>query len=211
MNDKYTAYYTSSIQENFPSYNLDTLEGNFVEGYREAVLNPERPFIPKSKSYAGSHVDMLEKMYIWLTLPVYFCVGVIAFLFNSTVQTARSFYRIRLYRKAQAESWVKMSGSGQAKECSVASQTAAADRVVDIACEVYDDSGPETIHDRRSKMSSHQRRMIKSLNSLEWRKYPVWIRKTKHTHAAIIARGDDPEFSEGYAVISHFTDKEFLI
>ncbi|PKS07737.1 hypothetical protein jhhlp_006345 [Lomentospora prolificans] len=52
--------------------------------------------------------------------------------------------------------------------------------------------------------------MIDSLNSVGWRRYPVWIHKDKHSHAAIIVRVDKPTATEGWIVLSHWLEEEFL-
>ncbi|KAL4765447.1 lipase ROG1 family protein [Aspergillus foveolatus] len=51
--------------------------------------------------------------------------------------------------------------------------------------------------------------MIKSLNAVGFRKYPVYIHNHEHTHAAIVVRVDDPGYAEGHTVIKHWLDQEF--
>lgn len=51
--------------------------------------------------------------------------------------------------------------------------------------------------------------MIKSLNAVGFRKYPVYIHNHEHTHAAIVVRMDDPGYAEGHTVIKHWLDQEF--
>ncbi|CAN8105684.1 unnamed protein product [Discula destructiva] len=53
--------------------------------------------------------------------------------------------------------------------------------------------------------------MITGLDSLEWRKYPVWIHNDRHSHAAIIVRMEKKTFTEGYVVLKHWLSEEFLI
>ncbi|KAL5340069.1 putative serine esterase-domain-containing protein [Aspergillus crustosus] len=53
--------------------------------------------------------------------------------------------------------------------------------------------------------------MIKSLNAVGFRKYPVYIHNHTHTHAAIVVRVDKPGFEEGHTVIKHWLDAEFEI
>lgn len=53
--------------------------------------------------------------------------------------------------------------------------------------------------------------MISGLDSLEWRKYPVWIHNDRHSHAAIIVRMDKPSLAEGHVVLKHWLSEEFLI
>ncbi|ROV89845.1 hypothetical protein VMCG_09497 [Cytospora schulzeri] len=53
--------------------------------------------------------------------------------------------------------------------------------------------------------------MISALDSLGWRKYPVWIHRNRHSHASIIVRTEKEIFSEGYIVLKHWLNEEFLI
>lgn len=57
-------------------------------------------------------------------------------------------------------------------------------------------------------LSEYQLRMIKSLNALEWSKFPVHITKTKAAHAAVIVRHMDWKgMEEGQVVISHWLNE----
>jgi hypothetical protein len=53
--------------------------------------------------------------------------------------------------------------------------------------------------------------MIHALNNVGWRKYPVYIHKNRHSHAAMIVRMNKPSFSEGYIVLRHWLNEEFLM
>lgn len=63
----------------------------------------------------------------------------------------------------------------------------------------------------KMNMSKVQREIIDDLNTLRWSKYPVYITKTKATHAAAIVRHDDPLFEEGKMVIDHFCNHTFKV
>ncbi|KIH88056.1 hypothetical protein SPBR_07152 [Sporothrix brasiliensis 5110] len=60
-------------------------------------------------------------------------------------------------------------------------------------------------------LSPEQFTMIDNLDSLGWNKYRVWIRKIRHSHAAIIVRHESPRFEEGKTVLRHFVNEEFAI
>lgn len=60
-------------------------------------------------------------------------------------------------------------------------------------------------------LADYQFRMIQALDSTGWRKYPVWIHKVRHSHAAIIVRVQKESFSEGKLVMRHWLDEEFII
>jgi Putative serine esterase (DUF676) len=53
--------------------------------------------------------------------------------------------------------------------------------------------------------------MIKSLDECGFRKFPVYITKSHHSHAAIIVRIAKPSFDEGKVVIRHWLKENFKI
>ena len=60
-------------------------------------------------------------------------------------------------------------------------------------------------------LAPYQFRMIQALDNVGFRKYPVWIHKNRHSHAAIIVRVDKPTFDEGRVVLRHWLEEEFLL
>jgi hypothetical protein len=60
-------------------------------------------------------------------------------------------------------------------------------------------------------LAPHQFEMITALDSVGWRKYPVHIHKNRHSHAAIIVRIDKESHREGYIVLKHWLNEEFLV
>jgi hypothetical protein len=212
-NDQYTAYYTSSIQAMCQYHDLRHVEGNFVEGYVEAVLNPERPLRPKTgkakASAATIAVGWAKHIGALLIIPVYFCVGVVAFLANSAAQTVLGSYRAKFSRLEQASSSVDQLRSPEENKAVV--PPAAHGLLAGKLSDGLPKSGPGQCGEAALNLTLDQAKMIWSLNSLGWRKYPVWIQKTKHSHSAIIACKDGPSFSEGHSVLSHYVNKEFLV
>lgn len=53
--------------------------------------------------------------------------------------------------------------------------------------------------------------MIHALDNVGWRKYPVHIHKNRHSHAAIIVRMNKKSFDEGFIVLRHWLNEEFLV
>ena len=53
--------------------------------------------------------------------------------------------------------------------------------------------------------------MIETLDNAGWRKYPVYIHNDRHSHAAIIVRSNKKTFNEGYSVLRHWLEEEFLL
>lgn len=61
-------------------------------------------------------------------------------------------------------------------------------------------------------LAPYQFRMIKALDTVGWRKYPVYIHNSNHSHAAIIVRKPNKEsLFEGKTVIRHWLDEEFIV
>jgi hypothetical protein len=60
-------------------------------------------------------------------------------------------------------------------------------------------------------LAPYQFRMIQSLDNVGFRKFPVYIHKVHHSHAAIIVRVDKPSFDEGRVVLRHWLDEEFFL
>lgn len=60
-------------------------------------------------------------------------------------------------------------------------------------------------------LTSAQFSMIKALDDVGFRKYPVYIHKSSHSHAAIIVRRKGSAFDEGKIVVKHWLDFEFDI
>ena len=58
-------------------------------------------------------------------------------------------------------------------------------------------------------LAQEQFDMIKNLDSIGFRKYPVYIHKVRHSHAAIIFRRQKSSFDEGKTVIKHWLSEEF--
>ena len=60
-------------------------------------------------------------------------------------------------------------------------------------------------------LAPYQFRMIQALDNVGFRKYPVYIHKVMHSHAAIVVRVDKPSFDEGRVVLRHWLDEEFIL
>ncbi|KIX05101.1 uncharacterized protein Z518_05973 [Rhinocladiella mackenziei CBS 650.93] len=60
-------------------------------------------------------------------------------------------------------------------------------------------------------LTTSQFAMIKALDDVGFRKYPVYIHKSSHSHAAIIVRAPKAAFEEGKLVVKHWLENEFHI
>ena len=63
----------------------------------------------------------------------------------------------------------------------------------------------------RLALTPAQFAIIDSLNSLGFRKYPVFIHNTGHSHAAMIVRIPGWKYEEGKIVVKHWLDHEFEV
>lgn len=75
------------------------------------------------------------------------------------------------------------------------------------------DSDAESINDDKAvlkldfptlALTQHQFKMIENLDNVGFKKYPVFIHKHRHSHAAIIRRMDKEGFEEGRVVVKHW-------
>lgn len=64
---------------------------------------------------------------------------------------------------------------------------------------------------RTLALTPAQFEIIDNLNALGFKKYPVYIHKHRHSHAAMIVRVPKPGFEEGKTVIRHWLDREFVV
>ncbi|KAF3993303.1 hypothetical protein FT663_00577 [Candidozyma haemuli var. vulneris] len=71
--------------------------------------------------------------------------------------------------------------------------------------------GKEVKNDFKLNFNWKQEKIVEGLNTLQWDKYPVIIRNTKATHAAVIHRHNDPTFAEGKVVVRHFIEQVFRL
>ncbi|KAL2131916.1 hypothetical protein VTI74DRAFT_4443 [Chaetomium olivicolor] len=176
-----------------------------------------------------------------LALTLFIPLGVVAFLVNSAVQTIRSSRRVKLHESGLAgikvedfrvNLWIKEireavedayenlnSSQGQEYLDDGSSEHESTPNPIDDGDS--DASGREilALERKRSRqetfptlaLAPYQFAAIEALDRLKWRKYPVWIHKHRHSHAAIIVRVDKPGFEEGKVVLRHWVTQEFLV
>lgn len=232
-NDRSAVYYTTGISKTDPYRDLDSLDINFLKGWDRVILDPAKPFAvkPKTSGDAALSVYSAFNLTALKRLPILFIFTVLLpmFLANSFYQTIRSSTRIKTHEMGKAglkiedyrlPLWINAI-RGEVEEAYGELSNEHEEEY--LASE--DDDGAlkpeerETIQrERRLSMPSQptlalapvQFDMIESLDKLEWRKYPVWIQKDRHSHAAIIVRREKESFEEGHTVLKHFVQEEFL-
>lgn len=238
VNDRSAVYYTTGIQKTDPYTDIENVKVNFLKGYQDVLLDPKNPVQPSPKipepvsfsSVTAATGKWVKRIPFMLTVAVVVPIGIIAYLVNSVIQTIRSASRIKLHETGQAglnledyrmPVWISeiREEVEHAYEALNSSQNqqylATEDEDTDMDIE------DKKLLRRERRMSipaqptlalaPYQFEMINSLDSLGWRKYPVWIHENRHSHAAIIVRMDKKSFDEGYVVLNHFAKDEFLI
>lgn len=240
VNDRSAVYYTTGIQKTDPyRRNLDNIKVNYLERFEGVILDPVNPVEPQPKlsnstatfsSTTNAALSWVRHMPFILVITVFVPVGTIAFLCNSVVQTIRSSDRRRLHETGQAR--LNIDGyrvpliikelRGEVENAYESFNSSQNQDFLATEDDDYD-MGPEerSVLNRERRLSvpaqptlaltPEQFEMIRSLDSLGWRKFPVWIHHNRHSHAAIIVRMEKKTFDEGYVVLRHFADGEFLI
>jgi len=238
VNDRSAVHYTTMISRTDPYTSLDDVKVNYVEGYEDVILdpsNPARPLLKKKdpvtvSSAAATSVQWAKNAPLVVTLMVVLPIGVAAFLVTSVFKNRSSSKRIQLHESGLAgikieryrvPLWIREARQ-EAEQAYEALSNAQGQEYLGIS----DDSEAELEPAARKLMSTERRmslpsqptlalapaqfNMIHALDSVGWRKYPVWIHKARHSHAAIIVRTDREEFGEGWTVMNHWLEEEFL-
>ncbi|KAI0540620.1 putative serine esterase-domain-containing protein [Xylaria digitata] len=240
-NDRTVVHYTSMITKTDPYQDVTKIKVNPVKGYEDVVLDRTDPVSPRPSDgpkstmslVAASGLSYIKNGPYVLALTVFLPIGITAFLLNSVVQTVRSSRRIQLHENGQAgiqiekyrmpiwmnefrdtvEDVYENLNSSQKQAYLTASDDEGFDSALDPAeTNILDlERRQSQPHLPTLALAPCQFDMITALDGVGWRKYPVWIHKVRHSHAAIIVRTDKPSFSEGLIVLKHWLDEEFII
>ncbi|KAF1815131.1 DUF676-domain-containing protein [Eremomyces bilateralis CBS 781.70] len=212
---------------------LKGYEPNLIDASKPITLKAEEQSVPlwewiTTRARRAIHAIPLIAFFT-LILPL----ATVFFLLNSGYQTVKSGQRIRLHESGQtgiqtrlykvpllvrnvrraAEEVYENMNSAQAEEYleeehATDSQTTRAG---------HEDGGSGQANGKEKNkvkapyaefptlaLTAGQFEMIRALDELGWEKYPVYIHKVHHTHAAIIVRMPKPRFDEGKVVVGHF-------
>lgn len=236
-NDKSAVYYTTGIAKTDPYTDLTKVKVNFLQGYEDVILDASNPVSPLPADAKKETVS--DKLHTWardvpfiMALALFVPIGTMAFLMTSVVQTFQSSKRIALHEKGLAGIDIQdyrvpvliKEIRGQIEDAYEELNSSQNQEYLAVSGDTTDEEAdPEdaeilTLERKQSHpaqptlaLTSHQFAMIQALDSLGWRKYPVWIHKVRHSHAAIIVRMDKPSFSEGQLVLNHWVKEEFLL
>ncbi|KAK1754494.1 putative serine esterase-domain-containing protein [Echria macrotheca] len=236
-NDRSTPYFTSAIDKTDPFTDLSKIKANYVRGYEPVLLDPENPLVPMTpgpeKEPEGFDLrDFVGRLPTILTLSVVLPLGIVAFLANAVVQTARSSKRVKMHESGLAgipverfrvNLWmneIRQAVEGAYEDLGSAQRQEYLGQSADSDGEETDSSGEQILALERKQthpdqptlaLAPYQFSAIQALDELGFRKYRVWIHDHGHTHAAIIVRSDKKGFEEGHVVLNHWVKDEFLI
>lgn len=238
VNDRSAVYYTTGIHKTDPYTNLDTIKPNYVQGYENVILDPINPIAPRPQTPVS--LTLAERGAVWVKrLPFIFAlaffvpIGLVGYLLTSVVEVFRSSNRIKLHENGEGGVTIEdyrfpVLMEGIREEVEYAFETLNSSQKPAYLGSVSDDEGDSSLEieqrtrmarERRMSVPSHptlaltpnQFEMIESLDKLNWRKYAVWIHEHRHAHAAIIVRFEKKGFDEGYVVLKHFVEEEFVL
>ncbi|KAL2015611.1 hypothetical protein VTK56DRAFT_5089 [Thermocarpiscus australiensis] len=239
VNDRSAVYYTTGISKTDPYTDLSKVTVRYLKGYEDVILDPADPVSPAPPKEPEPLVASLEnwarRIPFILALTVFIPFGVVAFFVNSAIQTIRSSRRVKLHERGLAgikvedfrvNLWmreIREAVEGAYENLNSSQNQEYLDVSEDEGSSPDDDTGASgrkilALERKQSRpaqptlaLAPYQFAAIRALDKLKWRKYPVWIHKHRHSHAAIIVRTDKPGFEEGKLVLKHFVTEEFLI
>ena len=232
VNDRTAVYYTTGIQKTDPFRELEKVNVNYLDGWEEVILDADHPCDVKKDLVVPSGLEAAKaagrKTLKRAPFMVLLSIFIPVFLATCAVQTIRSSSRIRTHEMGKSglkledyrlPLWIKEM-RGEVEH--------AYEAINNTQSEEFLASGDEDDHmkpqqretmqrERRMSVASQptlaltpdQFQMVASLDSLGWRKYPVWIHHDRHSHGAIIVRFEKKTFDEGHVVLKHFAQEEF--
>ncbi|KAK1976731.1 putative serine esterase-domain-containing protein [Colletotrichum cereale] len=185
-------------------------------------------------SVAGASWKWVQRVPFAVALTIFVPIGIVAFLISSVVQTFRSSKRIQLHEKGLAgvaideyrgPLWMKEIREEVEHVYETLNSSQDQDYLASETDEDLDDVEMDRsttqllARERRMSVPSqptlalapYQFQMIQNLDSVGWHKYPVWIHKDRHSHAAIIVRWEKTTFTEGHVVLKHWLNEEFMV
>lgn len=206
-----------------------------------APLDPEETQSTFYERFVKASQTTYGRLPFLMAMIVFIPIGVVAFLLNSGVQSLRSNRRIKLHERGLAgiepgnyrvpllftgmrgavEDAYENLNNAQSHEYLVAgteeeeaepSSPRSSSSPTKPVLRRHETSEKTSPHDPPTlALADYQFRMVQSLDSVGWRKYPVHIHKVNHSHAAIVVRMNKPRYDEGKVVFRHWLDEEFIL
>ena len=225
INDRSAPFYTTGISATDPFEDLSVVDLHPLESYGPTILDPLKPVTRKPDQQLSFPANMLASGSIILSRIPLVALGTVlipivavGFLANSGYQTVRSMQRMRLHNDDSNPLGFAAYRLPLMIEGAVNSQ-APRQKLDDSASDEQNIAAEKTglMKDESNSdfptlaLAPEQFEMIRNLDALGWRKYPVHITKVRHSHAAIIKRIERDGYKEGEQVIKHWVEEEFEI
>ncbi|KAL8845055.1 MAG: hypothetical protein Q9176_000727 [Flavoplaca citrina] len=195
----------------------------------KSTKEPLQPFYTRFTSGGQS---LLTRIPLYTALIALIPVATVAWTINSGIQSFRSNKRIQLHEQGKGLDGYRipllMNGNSARSAVGGAFRRVNSAHGQDYLPESQDDDSdnldasaedlPKLDLKRTSSrkadfptlaLSDEQFEMIRNLDNVGFKKYPVHIRNHRHTHAAIIVRMQKPGFDEGKVVVRHWLDETF--
>ena len=202
-NDRSVPYFSAAIASTDPFRDLKTVRLNHLEKYGDVVLDPAHPYddlkdgeTAEEYTYALWARERVLRTVLLAGLPLWLLV----FAVNAVIANYKSSRRIKAHRSEnsdKAETMYAIRAQELVEETLQTTSAGTADTT----------TGSSDTASSGFKLNDVQARMVSNLNKLPWYKVPVHVRKTQHSHAAIVCRTPDtPRLDEGRQVMQHWLD-----
>jgi hypothetical protein len=199
---------------------------------------PEPDELPTvyQRIHSGSRT-FVRRAPIFMALSILIPIAISVFLVNSAYQTVRSRKRIQMHEQdsetlgfrvpyllqdmrvgledafehvnsAQRQDYLP-EGSEELAD-SPSSPLLSRTRTMSVVSEKSDADGRQAEFPTLA-LTSDQFAMISALDNVGFKKYPVHIQSSSHSHAAIIVRTGRAAFEDGKTVVKHWLEKEFEV
>lgn len=212
-NDRNTDYYTTSIQRVDPFVDLQGRTANYRTGYNSVMLDPAEPLMPLGVRQLAPPAPPGPRRWLKYTFgvligPIFIPLLVLYLLVHSVVESVRSSFRINRHDRGAA------GISIDKYRAPLLGQNASRDTLEygHPVLQGQNKSWMEALAALQPlALDNHQLVMVDGLDTLSWRRHPVWIRREQMAHEAIIVGMENRGFDEGRVVLEHFANDEFLV
>lgn len=230
VNDKRCSWYTSciSLDDKVNSqYNKqpDNIKCEYIKGYEPNVIDITKPLYYQKNPNVKAPTQRFT--WFWKTLNWIKLIGTAlvyfpAFVISSLIQRIKNRKRVKEFFKNKSNSLLHLyehDESNDGDNQHHPSMFAGFSHIVEdeqetLVEDMYDAMGYKVSHSTTFppiKLGKDQTFIVKKLNTLGWKKFPVIMRKTKETHRGAIVRHEDPSFDEGKIIVRHFINEVFKI
>jgi hypothetical protein len=236
VNDRTVTYFTAGISGTDPFVDMDAVTCRYIAGYEPVIMDGEDPVDLKDQEpqelaltqrWARTTGTILRRIPIAAFLVIFVPVGTTIFLANSVIQSLRSYRRIRLHEEGKAGINIHdyriplISGMRQEVEDLYENMNNAQEQEYlaedDEGARAQNQASPaDSVEEVKARqkpvfptlaLTSEQFAAIEALDKVGFKKYPVYIHKHRHSHAAIIRRRTGAAFDEGRVVVKHWLDE----